>query len=85
MDIVEKLSTEIVENPDPYLVYVDIVEKLSTEIVEKIMSAEELWKKKKQSEDKLSTEIVDKSIAIKISCMKTSDPQSLWITRWKNV
>ena len=35
--------------------------------------------------EKLSTEIVDKSIAVKISCMKTSYPQSLWITRWKNV
>jgi len=44
---VEKLSTEIVENPWPLLVYVDIVEKLSTEIVEKIMLAEELWKARK--------------------------------------
>jgi len=98
---VEKLSTEIVENPDLTLFKCILWKSYPQRLWKKIMSAEVLWKAWKsyphflwityeaisqvQTVEKLSTEIVDKSMAIKICCMKTSYPQSLWITRWKNV
>jgi len=79
--IVEKLSTEIVENNHVSGRIVESVEKLSPLFVDNFMEAIS----QVQTVEKLSTEIVDKSMAIKICCMKTSYPQSLWITRWKNV
>ena len=50
---------------------VESVEKLSPLFVDNFMEAIS----QVQTVEKLSTEIVDKSMAIKISCMKTSYPQ----------